>query len=303
MAFSRAQELKELVPGLNAIFGIEYKRYENEHTEIFDTEKSDRAFEEEVLFTGFGAAPTKQEGAGVQYDEAAESWVARYSHETVALAFAITEEAMEDNLYDKLAPRLTKMLARSMNHTKQVKAANVLNNAFDSTNYKGGDGVSLCSTSHPLYGGGTLANRPSTDADLSETSLEDATIAIEGWTDDRGIPQSILVKKLIIPRQLKYVAERLLESDLRVSTGDNDINALKRMRAVPGGFAINHRLSDPDAWFLKTDCSDGLKHFQRVNMTTKMEGDFETGNVRYKARERYSFGWSDYRGVWGTTGA
>lgn len=302
MAFSRAQELKELVPGLNAIFGIEYNRYDNEHTMIFDTEKSDRAFEEEVLFTGFGAAPTKQEGAGVQYDEAAESWVARYSHETIALAFAITEEAMEDNLYDKLAPRLTKMLARSMSHTKQVKAANVLNNAF-SASFLGGDGVALCSTAHPLYGGGTLANRPATDADLSETSLEDATIAIEGWTDDRGIPQAIKVKKLIIPRQLKYVAERLLESDLRVSTGDNDLNALKSMRAIPEGFAVNHRLTDSDAWFLKTDCPDGLKHFQRVAMQTKMEGDFETGNVRYKARERYVFGWSDYRGLYGTAGA
>ena len=302
MAFSRAQELKELVPGLNAIFGIEYNRYDNEHTQIFDTEKSDRAFEEEVLFTGFGAAPTKQEGANVQYDEAAESWVARYSHETIALAFAITEEAMEDNLYDKLAPRLTKMLARSMAHTKQVKGANVLNNAF-SASFLGGDGVALCATNHPLYGGGTLANRPSTDADLSETSLEDATIAIEGWTDDRGIPQAIKVKKLIIPRQLKYVAERLLESDLRVSTADNDLNALKSMRAVPEGFVINHRLTDSDAWFLKTDAPDGMKHFQRVGMQTKMEGDFESGNVRYKSRERYVFGWSDYRGLWGTSGA
>ena len=302
MAFNRTQELKELVPGLNAIFGFELKQYENEHTEIFDSETSDRAFEEEVLFTGFGAAPTKAEGASVMYDEAAEGWIARYNHETVAMAFAITEEAMEDNLYDKLAPRLTKMLARSMSHTKQVKAANVLNNGF-STSYLGGDGEPLFDTAHPLSGGGTLANRPSTDADLSETSLEDACIAIEGWYDDRAIPQAIKVKKLIIPRQLVYVAKRLLDSDGRVATPDNDLNALKSTNSVPGGYVVNHRLTDPDAWFLKTDAPDGMKFFTRVKMQTKMEGDFETGNVRYKARERYTFGWSDWRGMYGTTGS
>ena len=302
MALNRSQELKELVPGLHAIFGTEYKRYDNEHTQIFDTEKSSRAFEEEVLFVGLAGAPTKEEGAAVYYDEAGESWVARYNHETIALAFAITEEAMEDNLYDKLAPRLSKSLARGMAHTMQTKASNVLNNGFSSS-YLGGDAVALFSTAHPLWGGGTLSNKPSVDADISESALEDACVAIEGWTDDRGIPCDVRPQKLIIPRQLQFVTKRILDSDGQVYTPDNTLNAMKQLRSIPGGYAVNHRLTDADAWFIKTDAPDGMKHFDRVKISTKMEGDFETGNVRYKARQRYSFGWSNWRGCWGSSGA
>lgn len=299
---NRAQILRELEPGLNKIFGDALKGYENEHTAIFSTETSDRAFEEEMLFTGFGAAPTKAEGAGVQYDSATEGWLARYSHETIALAFAITEEAVEDNLYDKLSMRLTKALARAMAHTKQVKAANVLNNGF-SASFLGGDGKALMATDHPLRDGGTVANKPTTDTDLSETSMEDATIAIEGFTDDRGIPQAIMVRSLIIPRQSAYVAERLFKSAGRVGTTDNDINALVSRNVLPDGFSINHRLTDSDAWYLKTDAPDGLKMFVRVPLKSAMEGDFDSGNVRYKARERYSFGWSDWRGIYGSSGS
>jgi len=299
---NRAQILRELEPGLNKIFDTALKGYENEHTAIFSIENSDRAFEEELMFTGFGAAPVKAEGAAVQYDSATEGWLSRYSHETIALAFAITEEAIEDNLYDKLSTRLTKALARSMAHTKQVKAANVINNGF-STSFLGGDGKALMATDHPLRDGGTLANKPTTDADLSETSMEDATIAVEGFVDDRGIPQAIMVRGLLIPRQLVYVAERLFKSTGRVGTADNDINALVSRNVLPDGFSVNHRFTDPDAWVLKTDAPDGLKMFVRAPLKTGMEGDFETGNVRYKARERYSFGWSNWRGVYGSSGA
>jgi hypothetical protein len=299
---NRNQILRELEPGLNKIFDTASKGYENEHLAIFSVENSDRAFEEELLFTGFGAAPVKREGAGVQYDSATEGWLARYSHETIALAFAITEEAVEDNLYDKLSTRLTRALARSMAHTKQVKAANVINNGFSSS-FLGGDGKALMATDHPLRDGGSLANKPTTDADLSETSMEDATIAVEGFVDDRGIPQAIMVRSLLIPRQLAYVAERLFKSTGRVGTTDNDINALVSRNVLPEGFSINHRFTDPDAWVLKTDAPDGLKMFVRAPIKTGMEGDFETGNARYKARERYSFGWSNWRGVYGSTGA
>jgi hypothetical protein len=299
---SRAQILKELEPGLNAIFGGEYAGYENEHAVLFDSESSSRAFEEEVLVSGFGAAVVKAEGAGVQYDETGEGWVARYNHETIALAFALTEEAMEDNLYEPLSKRLSKALARSMAHTKQVKAAAVYNNAFSGA-YLGGDGVALLATNHPLQNGGTLSNKPSTDVDLSETALEDACIQIAGWTDDKGIPSALQPKSIHIPRQLVFVAERILKSPARVGTADNDLNALSSTGKFPGGVFINHRFTDTDAWFLRTDCPNGLKHFNRVGIKTKMEGDFETGNVRYKARERYSFGWSDFRALFGSQGA
>jgi hypothetical protein len=299
---TRAQLLKELEPGLNAIFGEEYNGYENEHLPLFDVESSNRAFEEEVLFPGFGAAAEKAEGQGVTYADTGESWIARYSHKTIALAFAITEEAIEDNLYDSLSKRLTKFLARSMAHTKQVDAANIYNRAFNSS-YAGGDGVELCDTGHPLVNGGTLSNRLNPDADLSETSLESAIIAISKWTDDKGIPQSIGVKSLHIPTDSSFVAERILKSPLRVETADNDINAMYSMSSVPGGWMVNHRFTDTDAWFLRTDCPNGMKHFERKSVSSKMEGDFETGNVRYKSRERYSFGWSDWRGVYGSQGA
>ena len=302
MAINRAQIAKELEPGLNAIFGEEYSRYDNEWGELFDTETSRRAYEEEVLFPGFGAAVTKPEGGTVTYDSTGEAWVARYHHETIALAFAITEEAVEDNLYESLSKRLAKALARSMVHTKEVKAANVYNRAFNTT-YTGGDGQVLCGTAHPLKMGGTAANRPTTDADLSETALEDAMIAIWGFTDDRGIPISANVTKMIIPRQLAFVAERLLFSPNRVGTADNDISAVNRKGIVPGGYVVNQRLTDSDAWFLRTDCPDGLKHFKRVALQKGMEGDFETGNTRFKARERYSFGWSDWRAIYGTAGS
>jgi len=302
MAISRAQLAKELEPGLNALFGMEYDRYENEHAEIFDTESSDRAFEEEVLIVGFGNASVKSEGQGVQFDSATEGFTARYTHETVALAFALTEEAVEDNLYDRLGARYTKALARSMAHTKQVKAANVLNNAFSSS-YTGGDGVSLINTAHTLADGGSLANRQTTMADLNETSLENALISISTFVDDRNMILALRGMKLIVPPQLQFVADRLLETPGRVGTADNDINAVKNLGLLPEGYTVNHFLTDTDAWFLRTDCPDGFKHFERTPISTSMEGDFDTGNVRYKARERYSFGWSNPRCVFGSQGA
>ena len=302
MAISRAQLAKELEPGLNALFGMEYARYENEHAEIFETESSDRAFEEEVLIVGFGNAEVKTEGQGVNYDQASEGFTARYTHDTVALAFSLTEEAVEDNLYDRLGARYTKALARSMAHSKQVKAANVLNNAFSSS-FTGGDGVSLINTSHPLAGGGTLANRASTMSDLNETSLENALISISTFVDDRNMILALQGTKLIVPPQLQFVADRLLESPGRVGTADNDINAVRNMGLLPQGYSVNHFLTDTDAFFLLTDCPDGFKHFERSPIATSMEGDFDTGNVRYKARERYSFGFSNPRAVFGSQGA
>lgn len=302
MAINRAQLVKELEPGLNALFGLEYSRYEDEHTLIFDTESSDRAFEEEVMLSGFQEAPVKAEGTPVTYDTAQESWTARYTHETIALAFALTEEAMEDNLYDTLSARYTKALARSMNQTKQVKAANVLNNGF-STTYPGGDGKPLLTTDHPTITGGDQNNEPSTAADLNETSLENALIDIAAFVDERGLKTNVLARRLIVPPALQFVAERLLNTPGRVSTADNDINAIKNMSAVPDGYSVNHYLTDTDAFFLRTDAPNGLKHFTRTALSTGMEGDFETGNVRYKARERYSFGWSDWRGIYGSPGA
>jgi len=302
MAISRAQLAKELEPGLNALFGMEYDRYENEHAEIFETESSDRAFEEEVLIVGFGNAEVKTEGQGVDYDSASEGFTARYTHETVALAFALTEEAVEDNLYDRLGARYTKALARSMAHTKQVKAANVLNNAFSSS-YTGGDGLSLINTAHTLAGGGTWANRASTMSDLNETSLENALIGISTFVDDRNMILALQGSKLIVPPQQQFVADRLIETPGRVGTADNDINAVKNMGLLPQGYSVNHFLTDTDAWFVLTDCPDGFKHFERSPISTSMEGDFDTGNVRYKARERYSFGWSNPRCVYGSQGA
>ena len=302
MAISRAQLAKELEPGLNALFGMEYARYENEHAEIFETEASDRAFEEEVLIVGFGNAETKSEGQSVNYDSASEGFTARYTHETIALGFALTEEAVEDNLYDRLGARYTKALARSMAHTKQVKAANVLNNAFSSS-FTGGDGVSLINTSHPLAGGGTLANRQTTMADLNETSLENALISISTFVDDRNMILALQGTKLIIPPQLQFVADRLLESPGRVGTSDNDINAVRNMGLLPQGYSVNHFLTDTDAFFILTEVPDGFKHFERTPISTSMEGDFDTGNVRYKARERYSFGFSNPRCVFGSQGA
>ena len=302
MAINRAQLVKELEPGLNALFGLEYDRYENEHSEIFDTENSDRAFEEEVMLSGFGQAPVKGEGSSVTYDTAQETFTARYSHETVALAFALTEEAIEDNLYDSLSSRYTKALARSMATTKQVKAANVLNNGF-STSFPGGDGKPLMTTDHPTLSGGDQSNEPSTAADLNETSLENAMIDISQFVDERGIKVNVQARKLIIPPQLQFVAERVLKTPGRVGTSDNDINALKNMGMLPDGYTVNHYLTDTDAFFIKTDAPNGLKHFVRSPMSTGMEGDFETGNVRYKARERYSFGFSDWRGIYGSPGA
>ena len=302
MAISRAQLSKELEPGLNALFGMEYARYENQHSEIFTTETSDRSFEEEVMLSGFGAAPTKSEGTGVAFDDANEAYTARYNHETVALAFSITEEAVEDNLYDRLSARYTKALARSMAHTKQVKAAAVLNNAFDST-VTGGDGKELCATDHPLTNGSTFANEPSTAADLNETSLEDALIKIAGFVDERGLIVALRGMKLIIPRQLQFVAERIMNTTLRVGTADNDINALKNMGMLPQGYVVNDFLTDTDAFFIMTDTPRGFLHFERVALSTGMEADFDTGNMRYKARERYSFGFSDPRCVFGSPGA
>ena len=302
MAINRAQLVKELEPGLNALFGLEYDRYENEHTEIFDTENSERAFEEEVMLSGFGQAPVKGEGAAVTYDTAQETFTARYSHETVALAFSLTEEAIEDNLYDSLSSRYTKALARSMATTKQVKAANVLNNGF-STSFPGGDGKPLMTTDHPTLSGGDQSNEPSTAADVNETSLENAMIDISQFVDERGIKINVQARKLIIPPQLQFVAERVLKTPGRVGTSDNDINALSNMGMLPEGYVVNHYLTDTDAFFIKTDAPNGLKHFVRSPMSTGMEGDFETGNVRYKARERYSFGFSDWRGIYGSPGA
>ena len=302
MAISRSQLVKELEPGLNALFGMEYARYEGEHAEIFDTESSDRAFEEEVMLVGFGNAPTKTEGAGVDFDDANEAYTARYSHETVALAFALTEEAIEDNLYDRLGARYTKALARSMAHTKQVKAAAVLNNAFNAS-FTGGDGVELCSAVHPLGAGGTFANEPSTAADLNETSLENALIDISTFVDERNMIIALRGAKMIIPPQLQFIADRLLESTLRPGTADNDINATKNMGMVPEGYTVNHFLTDPDAFFIKTDAPNGFKHFERSPMRTNMEADFDTGNMRFKARERYSFGFSDPRCIFGSPGA
>ena len=303
MAISRAQLAKELEPGLNALFGMEYARYENQHTEIFTTESSDRAFEEEVMLSGFGAAPTKSEGSGISYDDAQEAYTARYNHETIALAFSITEEAIEDNLYDRLGSRYTRALARSMAHTKQVKAAAILNNAFTAGASAGGDGVALCATNHPLTNGSTFANRPTTDADLNETSLEDSLINIAGFVDERGLKTALRGLKLVLPRQLQFVAERLMVSNLRVGTSDNDVNAIRSMGMLPEGYAVNDFLTDPDAWWVKTDAPRGFVHFERTPLSTGMEADFDTGNMRYKARERYSFGFSDPRAVYGTQGA
>lgn len=302
MAISRAQLLKELLPGLNALFGLEYKKYENEDTEIYETENSERSFEEETKLSTFGAAPVKPEGQGIFYDNAQETWTARYTHETIAMGFSITEEAMEDNLYDSLSTRYTKALARSMAYTKQVKAAAVLNNGFNS-NFKYGDGQSLFSTSHPLVSGGTNANRPTTGADLNETSLENAVIAIQAWLDERGLIIAAQPRKLIVPSALQFVATRLLQTELRVGTNDNDINALKNNGSIPEGYTVNHYLTDNNAWFIKTDVPNGLKHFNRVALKTTMDGDFDTGNVRYRARERYSYGVSDPLGMWGSPGA
>ena len=303
MAISRAQLVKELEPGLNALFGLEYARYENQHTEIFATETSDRAFEEEVMLSGFGSAPVKNEGAAVEFDDTVESFTARYTHETIALAFAITEEAIEDNLYDRLAARYTRALARSMANTKQVKAASVLNNAFSAGSFAGGDGVALCATDHPLVSGGTFSNELATPADLSETSLEQSLIDIQAFVDERGLKVALQGRKLIIPKELQFTAERILKSPLRVGTADNDINALKNMGMIPEGYRINNFLTDSDAFFIMTDAPNGLKHFVRAPLRTAIEGDFDTGNTRFKARERYSFGFSDPRGIFGSPGA
>jgi len=302
MAISRAQLVKELEPGLNALFGLEYKRYEDEAAQIFDNESSDRAFEEEVMLSGFGTADVKPEGSGVQYDDAQETYTARYTHETVALAFALTEEAIEDNLYDRISSRYTKALARSMATSKQVKGANVLINAFATSGYNGGDGESLCGNAHPTLNG-NQSNIPTTAADLSEVSLEQALIDIAGYQDERGLKIAAQGQKMIIPKELQFTAERIMKSQGRVGTADNDINAIKAMGMVPQGYTVNHYLTDTDAWFIKTDVPNGMKHFVRAPLKTAMEGDFDTGNVRYKARERYSFGWSDWRGIYGNQGA
>jgi len=302
MAISRAQLQKELLPGLNGLFGMEYSKYPEEHKEIFEGESSDRSFEEETKLSGFGSAPVKNEGASIAYDNAQESWTARYTHETIAMGFSITEEAIEDNLYDSLSARYTKALARAMAYTKQVKAASILNNAFAAgTTY--GDGKVLCATDHPLVNGGTNSNRPTVAADLNETSLEAAVIQLADWTDERGLLIAAKPKKLIIPAALQFTATRLLETELRVGTADNDLNALRSNGAIPGGYAVNHYLTDTDAWFLLTDIPNGLKHFTRTAMSTGMDTDFDTGNSRYKARERYSFGVSDPLGIFGSPGA
>jgi hypothetical protein len=302
MAISRSQLVKELEPGLNALFGLEYSRYENEHAEIFITETSDRAFEEEVMLTGFNGAEVKQEGAPVVFDQASEAYTSRYTHETIALAFAITEEAIEDNLYDRLASRYTRALARSMANTKQVKAAAVLNNAFSSS-FTGGDGKELCATDHPLANGGTFSNELSTAADLNETSLEQSLIDIAAFVDERGLRIAIQGRKLIVPKELQFTAERILKTPLRTATADNDINAIKNMGMIPEGYRVNHFLTDTDAFFIMTDAPNGLKHFVRSPIKTAIEGDFDTGNVRFKARERYVFGFSDPRGIFGSPGA
>ena len=309
MAISRAQLLKELLPGLNALFGMEYARYGEQHKEIYETETSERSFEEETKLAGFGAAPVKNEGSAIAYDNAQEAFTARYVHETIALGFSITEEAVEDNLYDSLSARYTKALARAMAYTKQVKAASVLNNGF-SQNYLGGDNVSLFGVNssgtrvgHPTVGGGVNYNSPSTAVDLNETSLENATIQIAAWTDERGLLIAAKPVKLVVPPGLMFVAKRLLDTELRVSTADNDINALKSMGTISGGYTVNNFLTDSNAWFLTTDVPNGMKHFVRTPLANSMDGDFDTGNVRYKSRERYSFGWSDPLGMWGSSGS
>jgi hypothetical protein len=304
MAISRAQLLKELLPGLNALFGLEYKRYGEEHKEIYETESSERSFEEETKLAGFGPAPVKNEGQSIAYDNAQEAWTARYNHETIAMGFSITEEAVEDNLYDSLSARYTKALARAMAYTKQVKGAYILNTAFTgSGNPTYGDGKVLCATDHPLVSGGANSNRPTTGADLNETSLENSVIQIAAWTDERGLLLAAKPKKLVIPPALQFVATRLLETNLRVGTADNDINALKNNGSIPEGYTTNHFLTDTNAWFLLTDVPNGLKHFTRTALSNSMDGDFDTGNVRYKARERYSFGVSDPLGVYGSPGS
>jgi hypothetical protein len=302
MAISRAQLLKELLPGLNALFGLEYARYGEEHKEIYETETSERSFEEETKLSGFSAAPVKNEGQALRYDNAQEAWTARYNHETIALGFSLTEEAIEDNLYDSLSARYTKGLARAMAYTKQVKAASVLNNGFNN-GYQGGDGVSLFNTQHPLVNTSVNSNTPATAADLNETSLENAVIQIAAWTDERGLLIAAKPKKLIVPPALQFVATRLLETELRVGTTDNDINAIKNNGSIPEGYTINHFLTDANAWFLTTDVPNGMKHFVRTPLQNSMDGDFDTGNVRYKSRERYSFGYSDPLGMYGSPGA
>jgi len=301
MAISRAQLLKELLPGLNALFGLEYSRYGEEHKEIYEVENSERSFEEETKLSGFSAAPVKNEGQAIAYDNAQEAWTARYNHETIALGFSITEEAVEDNLYDSLSSRYTKALARGMAYTKQVKAASIINNGFNAS-YAGGDGVALFSTAHPLVSGGTNSNTQATAADLNETSLEAAVIQIAAWTDERGLLIAAKPRKLIVPPNLMFVAKRLLDTELRVGTTDNDINALKAMGSIPEGYKVNHFLTDTNGWYLMTDVPNGLKHFVRSPLANSMDGDFDTGNVRYKARERYSFGWSDPLAIWGSQG-
>lgn len=303
MAISRAQLLKELLPGLNALFGLEYAKYGEEHAEIFEAESSDRSFEEETKLSGFGAAPVKNEGSAIAYDNAQETWSARYNHETISMGFSLTEEAIEDNLYDSLSSRYTKALARAMAYTKQVKAANILNNAFTGSGVTYGDGKVLCATDHPLVSGGTNSNTPSTGADLNETSLEAAVIQIAGWTDERGLLIAAKPRKLVVPPALMFIATRLLDTELRVGTADNDINAIKTNGTIPEGYAVNHYLTDTNAWFLMTDVPNGLKHFVRTPMQTSMDADFDTGNSRYKARERYSFGVSDPLGIFGSPGA
>ena len=296
MAISRAQLLKELLPGLNALFGLEYARYGEEHKEIYETETSERSFEEETKLSGFSAAPVKNEGTAISYDNAQEAWTARYNHETIALGFSITEEAIEDNLYDSLSARYTKGLARAMAYTKQVKAAAVLNNGYNAQ-YTGGDGVALFSTAHPLVNGGTNSNTFSTPSDLNETALEAAVIQIAAWTDERGLLIAAKPRKLVVPPSLMFVATRLLETELRVGTNNNDINAIKNNGSIPEGYTVNHFLTSTNTWFLTTDVPNGLKHFERIPLQNSMDGDFDTGNVRYKSRERYSFGWSDPLGV------
>ena len=301
MAISRAQLLKELLPGLNALYGLEYEQYESEHSEIYETENSDRCFEEEVKLSGFGAAPVKAEGASISYDNAQEHYTARYNHETVAMGFSITEEAMEDNLYDSLSARYTKALARAMAYTKQTKAASLLNTGF--TTFQSGDGVTLFATNHPTVGGGTNSNKPAVNADLNETSLEQAVIDIAAFTDERGLLIAARPRKLIVPPALMFVATRLLQTELRTGTADNDTNALRSNGSIPEGYRVNHYLTDTDAFFITTDIPNGMKHFVRTSMATSMDGDFDTGNVRYKARERYSFGVSDPLGIYGSPGA
>ena len=302
MAISRSQLLKELLPGLNALFGLEYARYGEEHKELYEIESSERSFEEETKLSGFSAAPVKSEGSAIAYDNAQEAWTTRYSHETIAFGFSITEEAIEDNLYDSLSARYTKALARGMAYTKQVKAASVLNNGF-STSYPGGDGQALFSTAHPLVSGGTNSNTPSTQVDLNETSLEAAVIQIAAWTDERTLLIAAKPRKLVVPPALMFVATRLLETKLRTGTNNNDISAIVNNGTVPEGYTVNHFLTDVNAWFLLTDVPNGLKHFVRTPLQNSMDGDFDTGNVRYKSRERYSFGWSDPLGVWGSSGS